>query len=158
MCLVYNLVQVWNLKDADVSILHALEAPGHRSDIRTVALSSDDSLLLSGSNNEVKIWNPRYPHYPCSFICLLSFFIESVLQSMPRVAQTQDKSASCMPSASSAVLGTLHLHGQQASQLRHLRSMTLKHTFAYTIPGLFRFTSRSVDFAGNFVPVIGPLD
>ena len=54
-------MQVWNLKDDDVSILHGLETPGHRSDIRTVALSSDDSLLLSGSNNEVKIWNPRYP-------------------------------------------------------------------------------------------------
>ena len=39
--------------------LHGLEAPGHRSDIRTLALSSDDALLLSGSNNQVKIWNPR---------------------------------------------------------------------------------------------------
>ncbi|KAL3161937.1 hypothetical protein ABBQ38_009019 [Trebouxia sp. C0009 RCD-2024] len=59
IALVNNSLEVWNLNDADVSILHALEAPGHRSDIRTVALSSDDSLLLSGSNNEVKIWNPR---------------------------------------------------------------------------------------------------
>ena len=137
MCLMYDLVQVWNLKDADVSILHALEAPGHRSDIRTVALSSDDSLLLSGSNNEVKIWNPRYPHYPFSFFCLLSFFFDSVLRSMPRVAQTQDKSAPCMSSASSAVLGNLHLHGQQASQLRHLRSMTLKHTLLTQFLGCF---------------------
>lgn len=47
------------MKGEDVSRLHGLEAPGHRSDIRTVALSSDDSMLLSGSNNEVKIWNPR---------------------------------------------------------------------------------------------------
>lgn len=53
---------MWRLKDDDVSILHGLEAPGHRSDIRAVALSSDDSLLLSGSNNEVKIWNPRCAH------------------------------------------------------------------------------------------------
>jgi len=52
-------LQVWHIKDEDVSRLHDLESPGHRSDIRTVALSSDDSLLLSGSNNEVKIWNPR---------------------------------------------------------------------------------------------------
>ena len=53
------VAQVWHIKDEEVSRLHGLEAPGHRSDIRTVALSSDDSLLLSGSNNEVKIWNPR---------------------------------------------------------------------------------------------------
>lgn len=59
IALVNNSLEVWSWKDGDVSILHALEAPGHRSDIRTVALSSDDSLLLSGSNNEVKIWNPR---------------------------------------------------------------------------------------------------
>ena len=67
-------MQVWNLKDDDVSILHGLETPGHRSDIRTVALSSDDSLLLSGSNNEVKIWNPRYPppHFSPTPTCLLS--------------------------------------------------------------------------------------
>ena len=56
-----SMLQVWSIKDDDVSVLHGLEAPGHRSDIRTVALSSDDSLMLSGSNNEVKIWNPRYP-------------------------------------------------------------------------------------------------
>ena len=62
-------MQVWSLKNDDISVLHGLEAPGHRSDIRTVALSSDDSLLLSGSNNEVKIWNPRYPHYLSSTQC-----------------------------------------------------------------------------------------
>ena len=52
-------LQVWQVKGEDVSRLHGLEAAGHRSDIRTVALSSDDSMLLSGSNTEVKIWNPR---------------------------------------------------------------------------------------------------
>ncbi len=54
-----STLQVWHIKDEEVSCLHSLNSPGHRSDIRTVALSSDDSLLLSGSNNEVKIWNPR---------------------------------------------------------------------------------------------------
>ena len=54
-----STLQVWHIKDEEVSRLHGLDSPGHRSDIRTVALSSDDSLLLSGSNNEVKIWNPR---------------------------------------------------------------------------------------------------
>lgn len=52
-------MQVWQVRDEEVTRWHGLEAPGHRSDIRTVALASDDSMLLSGSNNEVKIWNPR---------------------------------------------------------------------------------------------------
>ncbi|KAL0021070.1 hypothetical protein WJX79_008561 [Trebouxia sp. C0005] len=59
IALANNSLEVWHIKDEDVSRLHGLDSPGHRSDIRTVALSSDDSLLLSGSNNEVKIWNPR---------------------------------------------------------------------------------------------------
>ncbi|KAG0291825.1 hypothetical protein BGZ98_002857 [Dissophora globulifera] len=36
-----------------------LEIAGHRSDIRTVALSSDDELLCSASNNSLKIWNVK---------------------------------------------------------------------------------------------------
>jgi U3 small nucleolar RNA-associated protein 12 len=34
-----------------------IDLHGHRSDIRTLALSSDDEMLLSGSNNSIKIWN-----------------------------------------------------------------------------------------------------
>lgn len=38
----------------------ALEAPGHRSDIRAVALSSDDSLLASAcGTGQLKIWNVK---------------------------------------------------------------------------------------------------
>ncbi|KAL4458578.1 hypothetical protein ABPG75_013443 [Micractinium tetrahymenae] len=36
-----------------------LDLAGHRSDIRALALASDDSLCLSASNNSVKVWNPR---------------------------------------------------------------------------------------------------
>jgi U3 small nucleolar RNA-associated protein 12 len=31
---------------------------GHRSDIRSVSLNSEDNLLMSTSHNAVKIWNP----------------------------------------------------------------------------------------------------
>lgn len=34
-----------------------IDLHGHRSDVRTLALSSDDEMLLSGSNNTIKIWN-----------------------------------------------------------------------------------------------------
>ena len=36
-----------------------LELPGHRSDVRCLALSPDDSALLTGSSDALKLWNPR---------------------------------------------------------------------------------------------------
>ncbi|KAF9435125.1 hypothetical protein BGZ76_006854 [Entomortierella beljakovae] len=64
-----NTVEVWTLphpaaaKNEDISDepnkAYTLELPGHRSDIRTVALSSDDELLCSASNNSLKIWNTK---------------------------------------------------------------------------------------------------
>ncbi|KAL4205799.1 hypothetical protein CU097_007741 [Rhizopus azygosporus] len=39
------------------SKLYSLDVPGHRSDIRTLTLSSDDELLASTSNNLLKVWS-----------------------------------------------------------------------------------------------------
>ena len=35
----------------------AVDLPGHRTDIRTLALSSDDRMLASASNGQLKVWN-----------------------------------------------------------------------------------------------------
>ena len=35
----------------------AVELPGHRTDIRAIALSSDDTMLATASNGSLKIWN-----------------------------------------------------------------------------------------------------
>ena len=37
----------------------AVDMPGHRTDIRSLALSSDDRMLASASNGTLKIWNVR---------------------------------------------------------------------------------------------------
>ncbi|KAL9588083.1 MAG: hypothetical protein Q9203_003111 [Teloschistes exilis] len=37
----------------------AVDMPGHRADVRAVALSSDDRMLASSSNGALKIWNVR---------------------------------------------------------------------------------------------------
>ncbi|KAJ0421924.1 hypothetical protein BJY00DRAFT_101442 [Aspergillus carlsbadensis] len=37
----------------------AIDLPGHRTDIRSVALSSDDRMLASASNGSLKIWNVK---------------------------------------------------------------------------------------------------
>ena len=42
-----------------MTILSTLEAPGHRGGIRAVALSGDDSLILSAAAEGVKLWNAR---------------------------------------------------------------------------------------------------
>ncbi|KAF3933964.1 Beta-TrCP [Dactylella cylindrospora] len=39
--------------------LYSVELPGHRTDVRALALSSDDSLLASASSGSLKIWNVR---------------------------------------------------------------------------------------------------
>lgn len=37
----------------------AIEAPGHRNDIRAVSLSSDDRMLATASSGSLKVWNVR---------------------------------------------------------------------------------------------------
>ena len=39
--------------------LNAIEMPGHRSDVRALALSSNDEMLVSTSNGLIKVWNVR---------------------------------------------------------------------------------------------------
>ncbi|KAI0243927.1 beta transducin [Massospora cicadina] len=44
-------------REGQPECLYSLEQPGHRSDIRAIALSSDDELLASCSNGLLKVWN-----------------------------------------------------------------------------------------------------
>lgn len=39
--------------------LFSLDLPGHRTDVRTLSLSSDDTILASASNGSLKIWNTQ---------------------------------------------------------------------------------------------------
>ena len=52
-------LQTWDLDGTSAHRPFAVEAPGHRSDVRCIALSPDDSLLLSASSNSVKVWHPQ---------------------------------------------------------------------------------------------------
>ncbi|KAF9597527.1 hypothetical protein IFM89_019441 [Coptis chinensis] len=53
-----NLLEIYSLEATTTSKTLAIELPGHRSDVRSVTLSSDNKLLMSTSHNAVKIWNP----------------------------------------------------------------------------------------------------
>jgi hypothetical protein len=51
-CLTNNKIEVYSLQKSTHEKIAAIEYPGHRSDIREVALSGDDSLLLTTSSGE----------------------------------------------------------------------------------------------------------
>lgn len=46
-------------EESDYTRNLAVDIPGHRTDIRSIALSSDDRMLASASNGSLKIWNTR---------------------------------------------------------------------------------------------------
>ena len=52
--------QAWAVKeDEEPKKAASVEAPGHRSGPRALALASDAAVLLSTAAGEVKLWNPR---------------------------------------------------------------------------------------------------
>ncbi|KAL0890295.1 hypothetical protein Bca101_014278 [Brassica carinata] len=53
-----NSLEFYTLKSSENEKTATIEHQGHRSDVRSVALSDDNALLMSTSHSEVKIWNP----------------------------------------------------------------------------------------------------
>lgn len=55
-----NVLELWDIKEEKEPVKTAtIDGMGHRSDVRSLALSSDDALCLSTSNAGAKLWNPR---------------------------------------------------------------------------------------------------
>ncbi|XP_058207905.1 uncharacterized protein LOC131320971 [Rhododendron vialii] len=53
-----NLLEIYSIDTSSTTKTNAIELQGHRSDIRSVTLSADNTLLMSTSHSAVKIWNP----------------------------------------------------------------------------------------------------
>ncbi|XP_009604198.1 uncharacterized protein [Nicotiana tomentosiformis] len=53
-----NLLEFHAIESSSTTKLSAIELQGHRSDIRSVTLSSDNTLLMTTSHSAIKIWNP----------------------------------------------------------------------------------------------------
>ncbi|XP_077239546.1 transducin family protein / WD-40 repeat family protein isoform X2 [Tasmannia lanceolata] len=53
-----NMLEIYSVQSSTTTKNISIELPGHRSDVRSVTLSSDNTLLLSTSHNTTKIWNP----------------------------------------------------------------------------------------------------
>lgn len=67
-----NLVEMFNIDSsgendkktkkgvlAEYTRAYGIELPGHRTDVRAVALSSDNRMLVSASNGTLKLWNTK---------------------------------------------------------------------------------------------------
>jgi len=52
-----NSFEVYDLSQSGSKLNTQVNLPGHESDIRALALSSDDNVLLSASNTTAKLWN-----------------------------------------------------------------------------------------------------
>ncbi|OBZ76824.1 putative WD repeat-containing protein C3D6.12 [Grifola frondosa] len=58
---VYNIPPPTKSKDGspEPTRVYSVDLPGHRTDVRTLCLSSDDMLLASASHGSLKIWNMK---------------------------------------------------------------------------------------------------
>lgn len=52
-----NSVEVYDLSQDGSKLTTQINLPGHESDVRALALSSDDNVLLSASSTTAKLWN-----------------------------------------------------------------------------------------------------
>ena len=50
---------MWAIRETECAKQLSIDAAGHRSGIRAVALSGDDALMLTAAEASVKVWNPR---------------------------------------------------------------------------------------------------
>ncbi|KAH6802685.1 transducin family protein / WD-40 repeat family protein [Perilla frutescens var. frutescens] len=53
-----NSLETYSIDSESSAITSAIELQGHRSVVRSVTLSSDNTLLMSTSHSSIKIWNP----------------------------------------------------------------------------------------------------
>ncbi|XP_041346657.1 LOW QUALITY PROTEIN: WD repeat-containing protein 3 homolog, partial [Gigantopelta aegis] len=64
-----------NLTLSTSTITHSISLPGHRSDIRTVSISSDGDLIASGSSDMIKLWNCS--NFQCIHTLLSNHYVVS---------------------------------------------------------------------------------
>ena len=57
--------------------IYGVDMPGHRTDIRSLSLSSDDKMLASASNGSLKVWNAKSGScirtFECGYVLCCSF-------------------------------------------------------------------------------------
>lgn len=64
-----NSLELMNLKEDSIEKVHSIDFYGHRSEIRTSAISFNEEMLLTASKELVKIWNIRTGNPIKTFEC-----------------------------------------------------------------------------------------
>jgi U3 small nucleolar RNA-associated protein 12 len=88
----------------------AVELPGHRADIRALALSSDDRMLATGSNGGLKIWNVRTTSCIRTFECGYALCCAFLPGDKIVVVGTKSGDLELFDVASAALLETVNAH------------------------------------------------
>ncbi|TVY57617.1 putative WD repeat-containing protein [Lachnellula cervina] len=94
----------------DYSRTLSVEMPGHRADIRAVALSSDDRMLASASNGGLKIWNVRTRSCIRTFECGYALCVAFLPGDKIVVVGTKSGELELFDVASAAMLDSVKAH------------------------------------------------
>jgi U3 small nucleolar RNA-associated protein 12 len=96
--------------EASYSRALAVELPGHRADIRALALSSDDRMLATASNGGLKIWNIRTRGCIRTFECGYALCCAFLPGDKVVIVGTKSGELQLFDVASAALLGTVTAH------------------------------------------------
>ncbi|PKY04778.1 WD40 repeat-like protein [Aspergillus campestris IBT 28561] len=88
----------------------AVDIPGHRTDIRSIALSSDDRMLASASNGSLKVWNTRTQSCLRSLECGYSLCSAFLPGDKIVVVGNKEGQLEVFDIASSTLLETINAH------------------------------------------------
>jgi U3 small nucleolar RNA-associated protein 12 len=88
----------------------SVELPGHRADVRSLALSSDDRMLASASNGSLKIWNVRTRSCIRTFECGYALCCSFLPGDKIVVVGTKSGELELFDVASAAMLDTVNGH------------------------------------------------
>ncbi|KIV90442.1 hypothetical protein PV10_07749 [Exophiala mesophila] len=96
----------------------SVDMPGHRSDIRCIALSSDDRMLATASNGSLKIWNTRTQTclrtLECGYALCLAFLPGDKIV----VVGTREGTLEVFDIAASTLLDTIKAHERDVWSLQ----------------------------------------
>jgi U3 small nucleolar RNA-associated protein 12 len=88
----------------------AVELPGHRTDIRSLAISSDDKMLASAANGSLKIWNIKTQACVRTFECGYALCCAFLPGDKVVVVGTKEGELQLYDVASAALLETVNAH------------------------------------------------
>ncbi|KAF4943801.1 hypothetical protein F66182_18712, partial [Fusarium sp. NRRL 66182] len=105
-------------EEVEYSRNFAVDLPGHRTDIRSLALSSDDRMLASASNGTLKIWNVRTQSCLRTLDCGYSLCSSFLPGDKIVVAGNKNGELEVFDIASSTLLDTIKAHEGPMSTLQ----------------------------------------